>query len=527
MNNGGLNYRLVIFFLAIVFGLGFSAPTFLQTQKGAKISLGLDLQGGLYMLLGVKTDEAIKSKIKSIASSIKFFTDDSNIVIDALKIDDTTVSLQLLDPDEEKNLDEMLKKITGLEILKDKLNYTLSLNALEQEATKDYAINQAVETIRNRLDQFGLAEPNVARQGIDNIIVELPGIKTGEEEQRARELIAKAAHLQLMAVDEIRNDRAQSMSANEAREYGDVILSDARDEQIRHVLKAVPILDGSMLVDAKVGYDNMNQPVINFTLNSEGAKIFGDFTSKSVGKHLAIVLDEKVYSAPVIRERIGGGSGQISGGFSVKEASDVAIALRSGALLAPVKLLEKRSVGPSLGADSIQASMLALILGFSLVVVFMVVYYGIAGIVANIALIANLFIVLAIMALFGATLTLPGMAGIVLTIGMAVDANVIINERIRELIRSGSGIKKAVEKGYANAMSAILDANITTLLAATVLYAYGTGPIKGFAVTMSIGILASMLTAILGTHGIYDYFMPRIEKTKNLSLWFGMKKEGK
>lgn len=527
MSKGGLNYRLVIFFLAIVFGLGLSAPTFLQTEKGAKISLGLDLQGGLYMLLGVKTDEAIKSKIKSIASSVKFFTDDNDIIIDSLKIKGESVTLSLVDPDEEKNLDEMINKIPGMVLQKDGLNYILSLNELEKEATKQYAINQAVETIRNRLDQFGLAEPNVARQGEDKILVELPGIKTGEDEQRARELIAKAAHLQMMTVDELRSDRAYDMSDAEAAEYGDVILEDARSSKMKHVLKEVPILDGSMLTDAKVGYDQMNQPVINFSLNSEGANIFGDFTGKNVGAHLAIVLDNKVYSAPVIRERIGGGSGQISGGFTVQEASDVAIALRSGALLAPVKLLEKRSVGPSLGADSIKASMIALALGFLLVVIFMVVYYGLAGVIANTALIANLFIVLAVMALFGATLTLPGMAGIVLTVGMAVDANVIINERIRELFRQGSSISRAVEKGYDNAMSAILDANITTLLAAIVLYAYGTGPIKGFAVTMSIGILASMLTAILGTHGIYEYFMPRIEKSKNLGLWFGIKGSAK
>ena len=299
------------------------------------------------------------------------------------------MTLTLVDPDEENNLDEMLKKVTGLSIEKDKLNYKLSLNSLEKEATKEYAINQAVETIRNRLDQFGLTEPNVARQGIDNIIVELPGIKTGEEEQRARELIAKTAHLQLMSVDEVRNDRAQTMSEREASTYGDLILPDGRNPEIKHIVREVPILDGSMLTDAKVGFDQMNQAVINFSLNSEGAKIFGDFTGKSVGKHLAIVLDNKVYSAPVIRERIGGGSGQISGGFGVKEASDVAIALRSGALLAPVKLLEKRSVGPSLGADSIKASTMALALGFFLVVIFMVVYYGIAGIIANVALVAN------------------------------------------------------------------------------------------------------------------------------------------
>ncbi|MCK5294854.1 MAG: protein translocase subunit SecD, partial [Arcobacteraceae bacterium] len=265
-----------------------------------------------------------------------------------------------------------------------------------------------------------------------------------------------------------------------------------------------------------------NQPVISFTLSSFGAKVFGDFTSKSIGKRLAVVLDGKVFSAPYIRERIGGGSGQISGGFTVSEAGNVAIALRSGALPAPVIMLEKRSVGPSLGADSINASIFALVSGFLLVVVFMIVYYGIGGVIANIALVTNIFIIVAVMAMFGATLTLPGMAGIVLTVGMAVDANVIISERIRELLKAGTSIPKAIENGYNNAMSAILDANITTLLVAVILYAYGTGPIKGFAITMSIGILASMITAILGTHGIYEALMPKMTKDKNLKKWFGI-----
>ncbi|MDX1808853.1 MAG: protein translocase subunit SecD [Sulfurospirillaceae bacterium] len=524
MNKGGLNYRLVIFFIAIIFGVGFTMPTLLQTKSGAKIALGLDLQGGLHMLLGVKTDEAIKSKMKSIASSVKFFTDNNDIIINDLRVNNDLVTFTLLDGDEEKNLDTMLGKIQGLQVKKDKLSYTLSLSAKEKIATKKFAVSQAVETIRNRIDQFGLSEPNVAKQGEDKILVELPGIKTIEQEQRARALIAKAAHLQLMAVDEKKADQAQSMSEDEARAYGDVIFPDSTNPQRKYIVKSVPILDGSMLTDAKVGFSQMNQPVINFTLNSEGAKIFGDYTAKNVGNHLAIVLDNVVYSAPVIRERIGGGSGQISGGFSVKEAHDVAIALRSGALLAPVTLLEKRSVGPSLGADSIKASLISLVVGFVLVVLFMIMYYGMAGVIADIALIVNLFLVVAIMALFGATLTLPGMAGIVLTVGMAVDSNVIINERIRELFREGAGVTRAVEKGYENAMSAILDSNITTLIAAVVLYAYGTGPIKGFAVTMSIGIIASMLTAILGTHGIYQYLMPYIEKSKSLPFWFGVKK---
>lgn len=524
MTSSKLNYRLVIFFIAIVFGVGMSMPTFLQSEKGAKISLGLDLQGGLHMLLGVKTEEAIKSKIKSIASSIKFFAQSEDVIIDELRITEEKVTFVLLDKDEEKKIDEMLKKINGLKIHKDSLNYNVELDEKEQEITKEYAISQAVETIRNRLDQFGLAEPNVAKQGTDKILVELPGIKTAEDEQRARELIAKAAHLQLMAVDEKRRDRAQTMSPAEAATYGDVILPDARGDQIRHVLKEIPIIDGSMLTDAKVGFSDMKQPVINFTLNSEGAKIFGDFTANNIGNRLAIVLDNRVYSDPVIRERIGGGSGQISGGFSVKEAHDVAIALRSGALLAPVVLLEKRSVGPSLGADSIKASLIALVSGFMLIVGFLILYYRMAGIFAGIALLVNLLLLIGIMALFGATLTLPGMAGIVLSLGMAVDANVIINERIRELLREGVAIKQSVEKGYENAMSAIVDGNLTLLVSSVILYAYGTGPIKGFAISMIIGNLMSMLTAILGTHGMYQLLMPIIEKSKNVTFWFGIKK---
>ena len=517
-----LNYRFVILIIAMIFGIFYSVPSLLQTEKGAKVSLGLDLQGGLYMLLGVKTEEAVKSKVKSIASSVKYFGEAEDILIDEIRINDYSTTFTVLDSDEIPKIDKMLSKISGLNISKDGENYEISFTQEEIKSIKNYAIDQAVDTIRNRLDQFGLAEPNVARQGLEDILVELPGIKTAEDEKRARELISKPANLQMMAIDEARSARVNTLSNYEASEYGDVILPDAKIPDIKHLVQEIPILDGQKIIDAKVAFDQNNQPIISFTLNSEGANIFGDFTANNVGNHLAIVLDGKVYSAPVIRERIGGGSGQISGGFSMEEAHNVAIALRSGALPAPLVLLEKRSVGPSLGADSIQASMTALIGGFILVVLFMTIYYKMAGVVSNIALIANLFLILAVMALFGATLTLPGMAGIVLTVGMAVDANVIINERIRELIKEGASIPKAIENGYKNAMRAILDANITTLIAAVILYAYGTGAIKGFAITMSIGILASMLTAILGTHGIYEALLG---KMKNKKIWFGVNKK--
>lgn len=525
MRNARVTYRLIILILALIFGFGFSVPSFFQTQSGAKISLGLDLQGGLHMLLGVETNEAIHSKIKSIAGSINYYAKKEDVLIDKFKIKEDSVDFTLLDSDEAPKVDKALAEIKGLDIKKDGLNYHITLTEQERLDTIEYAISQAVETIRNRLDQFGLAEPTVARQGKDNILVELPGIKTEEDEQRARDLIAKAAHLQLMAVDDKRQDQANTMSEAEAESYGDVIFKDAKNDRVKYVVKNIPVLDGSMLTDAKVAFSQQNNlPIINFTLNSEGARIFGDFTGANVGKRLAIVLDGKVYSAPVINERIGGGSGQISGGFTLDEAHDVAIALRSGALLAPVKMLEKRSVGPSLGQESINQSMVALAAGSILVVLFMLVYYGISGIFANIALVADVVILVAVMALFGATLTLPGMAGIVLTIGMAVDANVIINERIRELLRDGAAIRTAVQKGYEHAMSAIIDSNLTTIITVAVLYAYGTGPVKGFAVTMAIGIMASMLTAILGTHGMFDAVMDKIEKSGNTRLWFGYKR---
>ncbi|MGN8436818.1 protein translocase subunit SecD, partial [Helicobacter pylori] len=290
------------------------------------------------------------------------------------------------------------------------------------------------------------------------------------------------------------------------------------------LLKAIPILDGEMLTDAKVVYDQNNQPVVSFTLDAQGAKIFGDFSGANVGKRMAIVLDNKVYSAPVIRERIGGGSGQISGNFSVAQASDLAIALRSGAMNAPIQVLEKRIVGPSLGKDSIKTSIIALVGGFILVMGFMVLYYSMAGVIACMALVVNLFLIVAVMAIFGATLTLPGMAGIVLTVGIAVDANIIINERIREVLREGEGVVKAIHLGYINASRAIFDSNITSLIASVLLYAYGTGAIKGFALTTGIGILASIITAIIGTQGIYQALLPKLAQTKSLYFWFGVNK---
>ncbi|KIM09199.1 MAG: preprotein translocase subunit SecD [Sulfurovum sp. PC08-66] len=518
-----IGYRAALFGVALLFGLFYSLPTLTQSESGSKITLGLDLQGGLHLLLGVEGDKAIEANLASLASSIAFTTNRQDILLERLQVVDGRIEVLLLDSDDADKFSAWLYEQKGIDVQIDAAQVTITLTQAEKERIALQAVDQAVETIRNRLDQFGLSEPTVAKQGNDKILVELPGIKTQEEEERARALIAKTAHLQLMAVDEPRMMMASSMSPAQAKQHGDTILSSV-DESERYVVKTIPILDGSKLTDAQVAFDVNNQSVINFTLNAQGAQIFGDFTEKNVGKRLAVVLDGVVYSAPVIRERIGGGHGQISGDFTVTQANDLAIALRSGALLAPVYVMEKRLIGPSLGQDSIDAAMLALVAGFALVILFMVWYYRIAGVIANIALLVNILLIIAVMALLGATLTLPGMAGIVLTVGMAVDANVIISERIRELLSQGSSMKKAIELGYANAMRAIVDANITTLIAAVVLYVYGTGPIKGFAITISIGILASMLTAIVGTHGIYEMFMTKLSKTTNTKAWFGQSK---
>ncbi|MUU64885.1 protein translocase subunit SecD [Helicobacter pylori] len=518
------NPRLIVFIFALLLGVGFSVPSLLET-KGPKITLGLDLRGGLNMLLGVQTDEALKNKYLSLASALEYNAKKQNILLKDIKSSLEGISFELLDEDEAKKLDALLLELQGhsqFEIKKEAEFYSVKLTPLEQEELRKNTILQVIGIIRNRLDQFGLAEPVVIQQGREEISVQLPGIKTLEEERRAKDLISKSAHLQMMAVDEEHNKDAMNMTDLEAQKLGSVLLSDA-EMGGKILLKAIPILDGEMLTDAKVVYDQNNQPVVSFTLDAQGAKIFGDFSGANVGKRMAIVLDNKVYSAPVIRERIGGGSGQISGNFSVAQASDLAIALRSGAMNAPIQVLEKRIVGPSLGKDSIKTSIIALIGGFILVMGFMALYYSMAGVIACMALVVNLFLIVAVMAIFGATLTLPGMAGIVLTVGIAVDANIIINERIREVLREGEGVVKAIHLGYINASRAIFDSNITSLIASVLLYAYGTGAIKGFALTTGIGILASIITAIIGTQGIYQALLPKLAQTKSFYFWFGVK----
>ena len=297
MRSFKITYRLVVFILVFVFGIAFSLPSFLQSQNGAKINLGLDLQGGLYMLLGVDNEEAIKSKIKSVASSLNYSFNKENVLNDGLNIYEQSLEFTLLDDADITKVEALLKEINGLDVQKENMNYKISFTEQEKKSIEDFALLQAVETIRNRLDQFGLAEPTVAKQGEDKILVELAGIKTKEDELRAKERITKAAHLQLMEVDDSKMAQASTMSESEALSYGLVVVADAKNPNFKYTLKSIPILDGSMLTDAKVGFsDTSSYPVINFTLNSEGAKKFGDYTGANVGKRLAIVLDNKVYS---------------------------------------------------------------------------------------------------------------------------------------------------------------------------------------------------------------------------------------
>ncbi|WP_394996354.1 protein translocase subunit SecD [uncultured Helicobacter sp.] len=516
------NYRLWTLILVAIIGVVLSIPSVFDTP-GRKVTLGLDLQGGLNLLLEVKTNEAIKARLSSLASSIAYETNDKKILIDSVRIAEDRIVFEMFDRKEKPQIEQILSKYEGLSVVEQNNVFSIAFTQEEIPKIEEDAINQAISTIRKRLDIFGLQEPSVTKRGKQNILVEVPGKNTPEEEERLRALISKPSHLQFMAVDEDRNARVNLMSESEAESYGDVILPFAQDEGEGALLlvKKVPILDGSAISSASPARDSNGKYVVNFTLNSDGAQQFGNFTGKNIGKRLAIVLDGKVYSAPAVRARISD-SGQISGNFDKNSAADLSITLKSGALPASMEVIEKRGVGPSLGADSIKASLIALVSGFVMVVVFMVLYYNIAGLIAVGALFVNIVLIIAVMSLFGATLTLPGMAGIVLTVGMAVDANIIINERIREALRLGNTIAKSIEIGYANASRAIFDSNITTLLAALLLYANGTGAIQGFAITLSLGIVASILTAIVGTHGIYLALLSRLAKTHNLHLWFGI-----
>jgi protein-export membrane protein SecD len=399
----------------------------------------------------------------------------------------------------------------------------LDVSRLPQDADIKDAVDRAIEIIRNRVDQFGVAEPLIARQGERWIVVQLPGITNSVQ---AKEIIGKTALLEFRMEDESQAARdarskiaelgdpfekqpdgtmAVTAAAKALVPKGDEILYGR--ESSFYIVRASAPLNGSQLDSARVETGQSGMPIVAFKFKPLGGKIFGDLTSANVGKNMAIVLDGMVYSAPVIKSPIRGGSGIIEGNFRMEEARNLAIVLRAGALPAPVRVIEERTVGASLGEDSIRAGLRACLIGGVLIILFMFVYYELGGLFANAALLLNLLFLLSMMAYFGSTLTLPGIAGILLTAGMAVDANVLIFERIREELRSGKPVRIAVDSGYDRAFSAILDSNLTTLISAVFLFQFGTGPIKGFAVTLTLGLMASMFTAITVTHMMFHAYL--------------------
>lgn len=480
-----------------------------------KIHLGLDLRGGMHLVLEVDSDKAVESAVERTSNSLKDTLMEKRIRFKRLdRINDTTLTLQLPDTEASERFGEILKDYfpnleqQSSQWIDGKETVYLKIKQKQVEAIKKFAVEQSLETIRNRVDQFGVSEPEIIPQSEDRILIQLPGIK---DPKRAINLIGQTALLEFMLVDEEHSlDEAVKSGVAPvgsilAHEYR-VDKTTGQRRKIAFLLKDKTLLTGDSLENAQVKIgDRFAEPYVALKFSSQGARDFERITGENVKRRLAIVLDGVVHSAPVIQEKISGGNAQITGTFTMEEARDLAIVLRAGALPAPVRILEQRTVGPSLGQDSIDKGILSIIVGGILVIFFMILYYRYSGIVANVALVLNLVLILGALAAFKATLTLPGIAGIVLTIGMAVDANVLIFERIREELRLGKSPRAAIAGGYSKALLTIVDANITTLIAALVLFQFGTGPVKGFAVTLSIGIVCSMFTAIFVTRIIYDY----------------------
>ncbi|MDH3453794.1 MAG: protein translocase subunit SecD [Desulfuromonadales bacterium] len=490
------------------------------------IHLGLDLQGGMHLVLGVDADKAVESRLDAVVDQTEELLREKDIIfkrVDRSPGDRIVITVydeeaggktDAMMADAFPNLEAMTLTADGGYIQK---NYRLSDS--EVAAIREYAVRQALETLRNRVDQFGVSEPTLQRQEGNRILIQLPGVK---DPQRAIDLLGKTARLEFKMVMD--NANPQDAVAGKLPPGGQLLYERRVDprtgaaSEIPLVVEDKTILTGDLLSDAQVRIDTrFNGSYVAIDFNAVGAKRFDQITAANVGKRMAIVLDDTVYSAPVIRERISGGSAQISGSFSEQEATDLAIILRAGSLPAPVEILENRTVGPSLGQDSINQGIISVLIGGLLVIVAMLVYYKWSGLVANLVLVLNVVLIMALLSIFGATLTLPGIAGIVLTIGMAVDANVLIFERIREEVRLGRTAKAALEAGFEKAKLTIIDANVTTLIAALVLFQFGTGPVKGFAVTLSVGIISSLFTAVIVSRLIFDLYLSR-GKVDRLSI---------
>ena len=500
-------------------------PWFMKIIPTDKIHKGLDLQGGMYLLLTVEGEKAVESYVEQIKNNLKDELKERGIPVGKLEAEKPDRIVLEFSGAKEKVDNLLSQRFTMLRELSPSSGAggiwktQLVLDSKETEYVKKRAIDQALEIIRNRVDQFGVSEPEITLQGTDRILVQLPGIR---DPQRAINLIGQTALLEFKLVDEEGNID-EALKGNIPP--GDMILYqrsvDSQTGAVRKIpflLKEKTLMTGEFIKDARVSLDSQfHEPYVSMEFTDVGAKLFEQITGANVKKRLAIILDNNVYSAPEIRERIAGGRAQITGRFSTEEANDLAVVLRSGALPAPVKILEQRTVGPSLGQDSIHKGVVSMLISAALVVLFMIVYYKFAGVIADVALVLNIVLTLAALAIFRATLTLPGIAGLVLSVGMAVDANILIHERIKEELRFGKTVRAAIDQGYHRAFSAIIDSNLTTLISGIILYQFGTGPVKGFAVTLSIGILANIFTAVYITRVIFDYVSLR-PGVKKLSI---------
>lgn len=514
--------RLIILFVCIVGAGIYLAPAFVgpgySLLPDDGIRLGLDLQGGTHLVLEVKAEKAVENRLRRIRGELRDLLRERRIQFTSLEVNkDNELVLGLPQDSLQRARDLMSSEFQqGMDVQTragaDGPELIAKFNDSQLREIRDFAVDQTLETIRNRIDQFGVTEPTIQRQGQRDILVQLPGI---QDPERAKALIGKTALLEFKLVDDDANvEEALRTGPAPGREviYGYEGRSSPgiRREKVPYVLEARTLMTGDAVTDANIGRGQALEGLyVDLVLNAAGSKSFERITGENVGRYLAIVLDGRVYSAPQIRERIPGGRAQITGAFDFQEARDLAIVLRAGALPAPVEILEERTVGPSLGRDSVRQGVTSFIVGSFLVLVFMVAYYRGAGVLADVALVLNIFFMMAILAGFEAVLTLPGIAGIILTMGMAVDANVLINERIREEVRNGTSPRAAIDAGYQRAIPAIFDSNLTTFLAGIILFQFGTGPVRGFAVTLCVGIITTVVTAVYGTRIYYDYRVAR------------------
>ena len=520
------NWKKIIILIVSIFAILFSLPNFVSKNnlpnffKAGEIRLGLDLQGGSYLLLEVQSDSLQTDRLNSVADELRIALRNANprIGYKNLSVINTELTFSLI---EEKDVDlikNIILEIDNSLMVNDEDFSSIQVSFTEEKITeiRDYAILQSIEIIRRRVDEVGTNEPIIQRQGDDRILVQLPGL---DDPERIKRLLGKTARMNFRMVNETASiDEALSGRIPPGSDLLYELDPRTGAKTLPYIIYKRIGVSGDQLVDANPSMDQYNQPVVSMRFDSTGSRKFGDLTSKNVGKRFAIVLDGEVISAPVIREAITGGSGQISGNFTFETASDLAVLLRAGALPAPLTILEERSVGPSLGKDSINAGMYAAIIAIILVIIYMLVIYGARfGVTANISLIINVLLILALLGVLDATLTLPGLAGIALTIGMAVDANVLIFERIREESRAGRSNIGAIDNGFKEAFRTIVDANITTLLAAVILFQFGSGPVKGFAVTLALGVMTTMFSSLMLSRGIITIWYNRY-KPDNLNI---------